>query len=186
MHAAKSCCPATAPAECASSLHLGARRAHGYEASSMDEAKLREKLAKIEALFAGATTNGERIAAAEARTRIQLRLKSAAQNDAPIEYRFTATDSWSQKLLVALLRRYDLKPYRYRGQRRTTVMVKVPKSFVDDTLWPEFQQISSAIRGYIDQVTDRIVADVIHGDASDLDERAEPRQLTAGSTNVAE
>jgi tRNA nucleotidyltransferase (CCA-adding enzyme) len=149
----------------------------------MDEAKLREKLAKIEALFAGATTDGERIAAAEARKRIQLRLQSAALNDAPIEYRFTATDSWSQKLLVALLRRYDLKPYRHRGQRRTTVMVKVPKSFVDDTLWPEYQQLASAIRGYIDQITDRIVADVIHRDASDLDERAEPPQLTAGAAN---
>jgi hypothetical protein len=29
----------------------------------MDEAKLREKLARIEALFAGATTEGERMAA---------------------------------------------------------------------------------------------------------------------------
>jgi hypothetical protein len=33
----------------------------------MDEAKLREKLSKIEALFAGATTEGERIAAGEVR-----------------------------------------------------------------------------------------------------------------------
>lgn len=26
--------------------------------------------------------------------------------------------------MITLLRRYDLKPYRYRNQRRTTVMVK--------------------------------------------------------------
>jgi hypothetical protein len=152
----------------------------------MDEAKLREKLARIEALFAGATTDGERIAAAEARKRIQLRLQTAEQNDPPIEYRFTTADTWSRKVLIALLRRYDLKPYRYRGQRRTTVMVKVPKSFMNDTLWPEYQQISTAIRGYIDQVTDRIVADVIHRDASEPDERVEPRQLTAGAANVEE
>jgi tRNA nucleotidyltransferase (CCA-adding enzyme) len=150
----------------------------------MDEAKLREKLARIEALFAGATTDGERIAAAEARKRIQLRLQSAEQHDAPIECRFTATDAWSRKILVALLRRYDLKPYRYRGQRYTTVMVKVPKSFVNDTLWPEYQQLAAAIRSYIDQATDRIIADVIHGDASDPDERLELRQLTAGSANL--
>jgi thiol:disulfide interchange protein len=54
----------------------------------------------------------------------------------------------------------------------------------DDTLWPEFQQLSSAIRGYIDQLTDRVVADVIHGDASDVDERPEPRQLTGAPTKV--
>jgi hypothetical protein len=62
-------------------------------------------------------------------------------------------------------------------------MVKVPKSFVDDTPWPEYQQLACAIRGYIDQMIDRIVADVIHRDASDLDERGEPPQLTAGAAN---
>jgi len=152
----------------------------------MEEAKLREKLARIEALFAGATTDGERIAAAEAKKRIQLRLHSAEQREAPIEYRFTATDAWSRKVLIALLRRYDLKPYRYRGQRHTTVMVKVPKSFVDDTLWPEYQQIASAMRSYIGQVTDRILAEVIHRDSSDPDERAVPPQLTTGAPNLDE
>jgi hypothetical protein len=37
----------------------------------MDEAKLLEKLRLIEALFAGATTAGEPVAAAEAKRRIQ-------------------------------------------------------------------------------------------------------------------
>ena len=55
-------------------------------------------------------------------------------------FRFTLADTWSRKLFLSLLRRYDLKPYRYRGQRRTTVMVKVPKPFVHETLWPEFRQ----------------------------------------------
>jgi hypothetical protein len=36
----------------------------------MDEAKLIEKLRLIEAPFAGATTEGERVAAGEARSRI--------------------------------------------------------------------------------------------------------------------
>jgi hypothetical protein len=147
----------------------------------MEEAKLREKLARIEALFAGATTEGERVAAAEARRRIQLRLQAVEQRDPPVEYRLTAADAWSRKILLALLRRYDLKPYRYRNQRRTTVMVKAPASFINDTLWPEFQQISAALRGYVDQVTDRILTDVFHGDSSEAQEVAEPRQLSAGA-----
>jgi hypothetical protein len=102
----------------------------------MDEAKLREKLARIEALFAGATTEGEKVAAAEARRRIQLRLQAVQQSDPPIEYRLTVADVWSGKILLALLRRYDLKPYRYRNQRHTTIMVKAPASFLNDTLWP--------------------------------------------------
>jgi hypothetical protein len=51
----------------------------------MEEAKLREKLARIEALFAGATTEGEKVAADEARWRIQLRLQTVQQSDPPIE-----------------------------------------------------------------------------------------------------
>lgn len=152
----------------------------------MDEAKLREKLSRIEALFAGATTPGERVAAGEARRRIQLRLQSVERLDPPVEYRFTLADTWSRKVFLALLRRYDLKPYRHRGQRRTTVMVKVPKPFVDETLWPEFQQISGTLRTYLDEVTDRIIADVIHGDSSEAAEVAETHKLTAGSVDIDE
>jgi hypothetical protein len=152
----------------------------------MDEAKLREKLSRIEALFAGATTEGERVAAAEARRRIQQRLESVERLDPPVEYRFTLADTWSRKLFLALLRRYDLKPYRYRGQRRTTIMVKVPKPFVNETLWPEFQQINAAMRTYLDEVTDRIIADVIHGDSSEAAEVAEPPKLAARTIDINE
>lgn len=41
----------------------------------MDERELREKLQKIEALFAGAATTGERAAAGAAAERIKDRLK---------------------------------------------------------------------------------------------------------------
>ncbi len=143
----------------------------------MDEAKLREKLARIEALFAGATTDGERVAAAEARTRIQLRLKALEESDPPIEYRLTVDNPWSRKVLLALLRRYELKPYRYRNQRRTTVMVRVPASFVNDTLWPEFEQISAALRKHIDDMTERVLADVFNADGGDAKEVAVPAQL---------
>ncbi|MDI1434621.1 hypothetical protein [Polyangium sorediatum] len=152
----------------------------------MDEAKLREKLSRIEALFAGATTEGERVAAAEARRRIQQRLASVERLDPPMEFQFTLADAWSRKLFLSLLRRYDLKPYRYRGQRRTTVMVKVPKPFVHETLWPEFQQINAAMRAYLDEVTDRIIADVIHGDSSEASEVAAPPQLGPRAIDIGE
>lgn len=151
---------------------------------TMDEAKLRERLSKIEALFAGATTEGERVAAAEARQRIQARLESAERADPAVEYRFTLGDGWARKVFVALLRRYNLKPYRYRGQRRTTVMVKVPKRFVDETLWPEFEQIDAALQTYLEEVTDRIISETIHGDSSEATEVAEAPKLGAGSVGV--
>src|SRR5512138_501765 len=104
----------------------------------LDEKALLEKLRRIEALHAGATTPGERDAAANAMRVIQLRLKLVEQEQPPVEYKFTLGDNWSRKLFMALARRYGLKPYRYRRQRHTTVMLRVPERFVRDTLWPEF------------------------------------------------
>ncbi len=82
----------------------------------MNEARLIEKLAAIEALFSGATTDGERVAADRAKQRIRQRLEEVAAQDPPIEYTFTLGDLWSRKVMVALLRRYGLQPYRYRRQ----------------------------------------------------------------------
>ena len=147
----------------------------------MDEQSLKEKLSKIEALFEGAATDGEKQAAANARERVKARLEAMALESPPVEYKFKLPDVWSRRLLLALLRRHGLNPFRYRGQRRTTVMVKVSKRFVDDTLWPQYQQLAQTLRSYLDEVTERVVSQVVHADASDAQEIAEPRQLVSGS-----
>ena len=54
-------------------------------------------------------------------------------------------------LSVALLvgQRYGLRPFRYRRQRLTTVMVRVPRGFVDQVLWPEFVELNGALTAYL-------------------------------------
>lgn len=143
----------------------------------MDEARLIEKLRAIEALFAGATTPGEKDAAGRALGRILERLKEWEVEDPPIEYRFSMADMWSRKVFLALLRRYGIHPYRFRGQRYTTIMAKVSKRFVDETLWPEFNEISSALQVYLSEVTDRVVQEVIHKDSSEAEIVEKPKQL---------
>jgi hypothetical protein len=147
----------------------------------MDEAKLFEKLRLIEALFAGATTDGERIAAGEARKRIQLRLELIEKEDPPVEFRFRLEDPWSRKLFVALCRRYDVKTFRYRGQRRSSLMAKVSKRFVNETLWPEYEQLSSVLQTYLNDITERVIKEAIHKDTSEATEIAEPARLPAGN-----
>ena len=156
-------------------------RIHGAHEIMMEEHRLIEKLRRIEALFAGTTFEGERNAAADAMRRIRSRLREARKTDAPVEYTFTLPDIWSRKLLVALLRRYEIRPYRYRGQRHTTVMAHVPVSFVDQTLWPEFCQLSDTLRSYLDEVTDRVISSGIHRDASEATVRERPA-LSQGAT----
>lgn len=129
-----------------------------------DEQDLLDKLSKIERLYAGATTPGEKEAAADAIARIKRRIGEAAKVDKPIEYKFTLSDGWSRKLFIALLRRYSLRPYRRMRQRRNTVMVQAPRSFVEETLWPEFLELSKVLQTYLDEVTQRVIAGAIHAD----------------------
>jgi hypothetical protein len=137
----------------------------------LDEKSLLEKLRRIEALHAGATTPGERDAAANAMRSIQLRLKLAEKEQPPVEYKFTLGDYWSRKLFTALARRYELKPYRYRRQRYTTVMIRVPQRFVDDTLWPEFVELDRVLRETLDRATDQVIKSVFEQESSEAEVR---------------
>jgi hypothetical protein len=112
------------------------------------EEQLRARLRKIEALFAGATTPGERGAAKAALTRIMARLAEAQRTARSFELQFSIADPWSRQLFLALARRYGLRPYRYpRQRRRTTVMLQAPESFLRDVLWPEFEALNEALVG---------------------------------------
>lgn len=146
----------------------------------MNEAELRERLRKIEALFAGAGTDGERMAADAARARVRARLAELERRDSPIEMQFSMPDQWSRRLFVALCRRYGLKPYRYRRQRLTTVMLRVPRGFIDQMLWPEFTELNRALRVFLDEVTERVIREEIFADASEAAEVAQP--LPAGGS----
>ncbi len=143
-----------------------------------EEGRLLEKLQRIEALHAGATTSGERDAAAGARRRILERLASLREKDPPVEYRFGLENAWSRRLFLALLRRYGLRPYRYPRQRANTVMVRMPRSFVS-TLWPEFVALDEALREHLDAVAQRVIAEAIAGDTSEPEEVA--GELSAGA-----
>src|SRR5258708_7019042 len=86
---------------------------------------LRDKLRKIEALFAGAATAGERAAAGAAAERIRERLGRTSGSESPQEMRFSIPDIWSRQLFIALCRRYGLRPFRHRRMHRQTIVIKV-------------------------------------------------------------
>jgi hypothetical protein len=137
-----------------------------------DEDELRDKLRKIEALFAGAKTEGEREAAGAAAERIRRRLAEAGAREAAVEMRLSIHDPWSRKLFLALARRYGIEPYRYPRMKRQTLVVIAPRSFVEEVLWPEFSQLNAALASYLLAATDRVIRDVIHTDTGEAVERA--------------
>ena len=142
-----------------------------------DDALLRDKPRKIEALFAGAATPGEKAAAGAAADRIREHLKAAGQREADQEFQFSLSDPWSRRLFIALCRRYGLRPFRYARQRRQTLVVKGPPSFINRTLWPEYQQLNAALSSYLMEITDKLIRDEVHPETADADEIADPPAL---------
>jgi hypothetical protein len=142
------------------------------------ESTLREKLRKIEALFAGAATDGEKAAAGAAAERIRERLGQAPSGgEKPAETRFSIPDAWSRQLFTALCRRYGLRPFRYRRMHRQSIVIKAPKTFVDAVLWPEFQELNAALVAYLSEVTERVIREEVHRETGEAEEVDEPPQI---------
>lgn len=134
------------------------------------ESDLREKLRKIEALFAGAGTAGEKLAAEAALARVRSRLDEIRRRDPAAEVQFSIPDLWSRRLFLALCRRYGLKPYRLYRQRHSTVMLRAPRKFLDEVLWPEFQELQQILLAYLDEITNRVIREEIFADTSEATE----------------
>jgi hypothetical protein len=143
----------------------------------MDEAALQEKLRKIEALHAGATSAGEREATRLAAERIRARLAEVRASEPDVEVAYSLPDVWSRKLFLALCRRYGLRPYRKYRQRHSTVQVSAPETFQHTTLWPEFLALSEELHKHLADITDRVVREAIHGDVSEAAESETPKAL---------
>ena len=94
------------------------------------------------------------------------RLAELSRADPPVKQCFSLGDPWARRLFVALLRRYAIKPYRYSRQRSTTVMARIPRGFLNETLWPEFQELNATLVSYLDEVTTRVVSQGVHADRS--------------------
>src|SRR5258706_12426100 len=75
------------------------------------ESQLREKLRKIETLFAGAGTAGERLAAEAALERVREGLAELGRQDPSIEMQVSMPDQWSRHLFLAFCGEYCMMPH---------------------------------------------------------------------------
>lgn len=137
----------------------------------MDDAKqIREKFEKIKALFEGAATDGEQLAAQAAMDRLRQRLDDQFDKlhpDPVQEFQFSIHNPWSMRLFIALCRSKGLEPYRYRRMRRTSICVRIGKCQLDTNLWPEFEQMDKVLTNHLSELAESIISDCINPDRSD-------------------
>lgn len=131
-----------------------------------DSADLAERLAKLEALFAGGATEGERVAAGAALERLQARLAEEARTtrEVEVELQYSLPDAWALRLFIALCRKAGVQPYRYARQRRTTVVVRAQPSVFECTVLAEFHRLHAALTETFEGIVEHLIADVLHGD----------------------
>ena len=132
----------------------------------MNESELADRLRRIQAVFEGAATEGERAAAAAAEGRVAARLEALRQ-EAEVEYRFSLNNPWSRRLLMAVLRRHGLEPFRRHGQRRTTIMARMTRRYFDRVIGPEFTRLDETLQQYLEDVASRVTAQVIHANQAE-------------------
>ena len=140
----------------------------------LEEQQLIERLRKIEALFARPGTEGERAAAGSAAERVRARLDGFKAKERLRVSQFSIHDPWARMLFLALVRRSGLHPYREKGQRRTTVLVRADQGFIETTLWPEFLELERTLQGYLHEITQRVISQAIHSDVGDAEEQSTP------------
>jgi hypothetical protein len=56
-------------------------------------------------------------------------------------------------------------------------MIKGPKSFIERTLWPEFQELNAALVAYLSEITEKVIREEVHGETGDAEEVDEPTRI---------
>lgn len=130
----------------------------------MTELETIEALGKIERNFASPVGGaGDNHAAGES---IKSKLREAEARESSVELRFSLTDPMTVKLFLAVCRRYGLRPYQKPGQHRTTVMLRIPPSFSQEILVPEFQQLAEALGLYFRDSVERLIENSVFRDSA--------------------
>lgn len=115
-----------------------------------------EKIRKIEALIASSKSDGERVAAELAKKRILERQQQEIAAK-PIEYKVSLDNPWKKKLLIALCNKYQIRTFRYKGQKYTTARFRAASSFVDTLLWPEFKKYADLLEGLVEDIVTGLI-----------------------------
>jgi hypothetical protein len=58
-------------------------------------------------------------------------------------------------------------------QKRSTIMVRLPRTFADHILWPEFLQLNAVLQAHLLDITLKLIREHVHADAADAEELAE-------------
>ena len=60
---------------------------------------------------------------------------------------------------------------------RQSIIVSAPKSFVEQVLWPEFEELNAALTAYLSEITEKVIREAVHSETGDADEVEEAPRI---------
>ena len=75
-----------------------------------------------------------------------------------IEFQCSVPGGTPQVVFTGVCVVYGLVPYRKARQRKTTMSVRAPRSFVHELFWPQFEALAGAVEKGLCRVVERTMA----------------------------
>ena len=94
----------------------------------------------------------------------------------PLFLRSQHVNAWV-RLVVPVKAGRGLRPYRHPRINRQSIMLKAPKSFMEQVLWPEFQELNAALVAYLSEITEKVIREEVHGETGEAEEVDEPTRI---------
>jgi hypothetical protein len=60
---------------------------------------------------------------------------------------------------------------------RQSILIKAPQSFMEQVLWPEFQELNAALIAYLSEITERVIREEVHKETGEAEEIDEPSRI---------
>jgi hypothetical protein len=60
---------------------------------------------------------------------------------------------------------------------RQSILIKAPQSFMEQVLWPEFQELNAALIAYLSEITEKVIREEVHKETGEAEEIDEPSRI---------
>jgi hypothetical protein len=84
-------------------------------------------------------------------------LQAVRAREPDIETKCSVPDPAMQRLFMTLCEHCGIEPYRVPRQRKTSISVRAPRSFVQGVLWPTFNMMAKLLDSWLVEQTDAII-----------------------------
>lgn len=115
------------------------------------ESALVEKLAEVESKHAAGKSGADAIEV------IRRQIEERRAREGEIEYRCSVADPSMQRVFVAVCERYGIEPYRVPRQRQSTISIRAPRSFIQEILWPLFEEMGRVVEAWLYEKTSELM-----------------------------